>query len=83
MPTESDILNVVKSQPCLTVREIAARLNANKAEEISILWKLQNRGVTCQDDTYRWYVVEKATAKLPQPQTESPKQLTTLGRVCR
>jgi DNA-binding IclR family transcriptional regulator len=62
MPSESDILNVVRSQPGLKGREIAGRLNADKAEVNSMLWKLQNRGLTRQDNAYRWFVVEKATA---------------------
>jgi hypothetical protein len=32
MPSESDILNVLKSQPGLKGREIAGRLSADKAE---------------------------------------------------
>ena len=83
MPSESEILNVVRSQPGLKGREIASRLNADKSEVNSMLWKLQNRGLMRQDNAYRWFVVEKATAKSAQPQQESPKQLTTLGRLCR
>jgi hypothetical protein len=85
MPSENDILNLVRGQPGLKGREIAARLNADKAEvnSMSMLWKLQNRGLTRQDNAYRWFVVEKATAKPAQPQQEPPRQLTTLGRLCR
>ena len=40
MSSEADILNVVRSQPGLKGREIAARLDADKAEVNSMLWKL-------------------------------------------
>ena len=83
MPSESDILNVVRSQPGLKGREIAARLNADKAEVNSMLWKLQNRGLTRQDNAYRWFAVEKVTATRTQQHQQAPKQLTTLGRLCR
>ncbi len=53
MPSESDILNLVKSQPSFKGLEIAARLKADEAEINSMLWKLQNRGLTRQDNAYR------------------------------
>ena len=82
MPSETDILNVVRSQPGLKGREIAGRLKADKSEVNSILWKLQNRGLTRQDNAYRWFVVEKTTG--PQTQVpQTPKQVTILGRLCR
>ena len=46
-----------------------------------MLWKLKNRGLTRQDNAYRWFVVEKG-ATPTQPQ-EPPRQRTTLGRLCR
>ncbi len=52
MPTESDILNCLKSQPGLKGRAIASQLKADKAELNSILWKLQNRGLARQDNAY-------------------------------
>ena len=82
MPSEIDILNLVRSQPGLKGREIAARLNAYKAEVNSMLWNLQNEGLTRQDSAYRRFAVEKATEKPAQTQPESPKQLTRLGRLC-
>ncbi len=82
MPSESDILNVLRSQPGLKGREIASRLNAEKAEVNSMLWKLQNRGLVRQDSAYRWFPVEKSAS--PGAQAHQPlKQLTTLGRLCR
>lgn len=83
MPSESDILNLVRSQPGLKGREIASRLNADKAEVNSMLWKLQNRALARQDNAYRWFVMEKSTATATQRQQEAPKQLTRLGRLCR
>lgn len=83
MPSESDILNVLKSQPGLKGREVASRLNADKADVNSMLWKLQNRGLARQDNAYRWFVVEKTTTAATQRQQEAPKQPTTLGRLCR
>lgn len=83
MPSESDILNVVKSQPGFKGCEIAALLNADKAKVNSMLWKLQNRGLTRQDNAYRWFAVEKTAATPTQRQQEAPKQLTILGRLCR
>lgn len=83
MLTESDILNVLRSQAGLKGREIAARLNADKAEVNSILWKLQNRGLTRQDNAYRWFIVESVTGRSAQLRQQPPKQLTTLGRLCR
>ena len=82
MPSESEILNMVRSEPGLKGREIAGRLKADKSEVNSMLWKLQNRGLTRQDNTYRWFAVEKTTGPLAQP-SQTPKQLTTLGRLCR
>lgn len=82
MPTESDILSLVRSQPGLKGREIAARLKADKAAVNSILWKLQNQGLVRQDNSYRWFVVEKAAIPA-QSQQAAPKQLTILGRLCR
>ena len=46
MPSESDILNWLRSRPGLKGREIASRLNADKAEVNSMLWKLKNRALT-------------------------------------
>jgi very-short-patch-repair endonuclease len=80
---ENDILNLVRSQPGLKGREIAARLNIDKVEVNSILWKIQNRGLARQDAAYRWFAVEKTSATPTQRQRESPKSLTTLGRLCR
>jgi very-short-patch-repair endonuclease len=82
MPTESDILNLVKKQPALKAREIAARLNAEKSEVNSLLWKLQNRGLTRQDNAYRWFAVERAAVQ-PTQRHASPRELTDLGRLCR
>ena len=81
MPSESDILNLLRGQPGLKGREIAAQLNADKAKVNSMLWRLQNRGLTRQDNAYRWFVVEKTASAPTQPQ-QAPKQLTTLGRLC-
>jgi len=82
MPSESDILNLVRSQPGLKGREIASQLKADKAEVSSMLRKLQNRGLTRQDNAYRWFVVEKSAPTSTQAQ-QAPKQLTKLGRLCR
>lgn len=82
MPSEAEILNLLKSQPGLKGREIAVRLKAEKSEVNSVLWKLQNRGLTRQDNAYRWFVIEKTTesqGKSPEP----AKELTLLGRLCR
>jgi hypothetical protein len=59
MLSESDILNVLRSQPGVRGSEIASRLKAEKPEVNSILWKLRNRGLTRQDNAYRWFVAEK------------------------
>lgn len=83
MPTENEILNLLRSQAGLRGREIAARLNADKAEVNSMLWKLQNRGLARQNNAYRWFAVEKTAASPTQRQPEAPKQLTTLSRLCR
>ena len=80
MPSEIDILNVLRSQPGLKRREIASRLNADKAEVDSMLGKLQNRGLTRQDNAYRWFIVEKS-ASPPTQAHQSPKQLTTLMQI--
>jgi DNA-binding IclR family transcriptional regulator len=82
MPSESDILNCLRSQPGLKGGEIAARLNADKAEVNSMLWKLQNRGLTRQDNAYRWFLVDKLASPGTRAE-QAPKQLTTLGRLCR
>jgi DNA-binding IclR family transcriptional regulator len=82
MVTDSDILNVLISQPGLKAREVAARLRADKSELNSLLWKLQNRGLTRQDNAYRWFIVEKSAGAQTQAH-QAPKQLTTLGRLCR
>ncbi len=82
MPSESDILNVLKGQPGLKGREVANRLNADKTEVNSMLWKLQNRGLTRQDNAYRWFIVEKSAPNSTHAQ-QAPKQMTALGRLCR
>ena len=82
MATESDILDVLRGRPGLKGREIAGQLKADKTEVNSMLWKLQNRGLTRQDNAYRWFVVEKMAPTSTQAQ-QVPKQLTTLGRLCR
>src|ERR1022692_1047300 len=82
MPSEGDILNALKSQPGLKGREIASQLKADKSEVYSILWKLRNQGLTRQDNAYRWFLVEKSVSTPTQSQ-QPPKQLTTLGRLCR
>jgi very-short-patch-repair endonuclease len=82
MPSEAEILNLVKSQPGLKGREIAFRLKAEKSDVNSILWKLQNRGLTRQDNAYRWFLVERT----PGPEAhslETTRELTLLGRLCR
>ncbi|HWQ93149.1 MAG TPA: AAA domain-containing protein [Clostridia bacterium] len=80
MFAENDILSILKDQPGLKGRELAARMQADKSEVNSLLWKLQNRGLTRQDNAYRWFIVEK-TAGCSGPQ--AAKQLTILGRLCR
>ncbi|MGD0260724.1 MAG: AAA domain-containing protein [Verrucomicrobiota bacterium] len=82
MPSETDILSALRSQPGLKGREIASQLKADKTEVNSMLWKLQNRGLTRQDNAYRWFSVEKSGQAATQAQPAS-KQLTTLGRLCR
>lgn len=82
MPSEAEILNLVKNQPGLKGREIAVRLQAEKSEVNSMLWKLQNRGLTRQDNAYRWFVVEK-TAGVQAQSPQTAKDLTLLGRLCR
>jgi very-short-patch-repair endonuclease len=82
MATESDILDVLRCQPGLRGREIAGQLKADKTEVNSMLWKLQNRGLTRQDNAYRWFIVEKS-APTPTQTQQAPRQFTTLGRLCR
>lgn len=53
---------MVRSQPGLKGREIAGRLKADKSEVNSILWKLQNRGLTRQDNAYRWFIGDSPTS---------------------
>jgi DNA-binding IclR family transcriptional regulator len=77
MPSESDILDCLRSQPGLKRREIASRQNADKAEVNSMLWKLKNRWLTRQNNAYRWFIVERATTAATQAQ-QAPKQLITL-----
>ena len=81
MLSESDILNVLRSQPGGRGSEIASRLKAEKPEVNSILWKLRNRGLTRQDNAYRWFVAEKGA--IPSQPQEFPRQRTRLGRLCR
>jgi DNA-binding IclR family transcriptional regulator len=67
MLSESDILNSLRGQPGLKASEIAGLLKVEKFEVNSILWKLRNRGLTRQDNAYRWFVVERgATPTQPQ-----------------
>jgi hypothetical protein len=81
MPSESDILKLVESQPGLNGREIAARLHSDKSAINSILWKLKNRGLTRQNNAYRWFAVERASVQ--STEQASPRELTKLGRLCR
>jgi very-short-patch-repair endonuclease len=81
MIADNDILSLLRAQPGLKGREIASRLNADKTEVNSALWKLKNRGETRQDNAYRWFPVEKSAVG---DQTRAASQLTTpLGRLCR
>jgi hypothetical protein len=82
MLSETEILNLLKSQPGARGREIAVRLKAEKSEVNSMLWKLQNRGLTRQDNAYRWFVVEKSTGAQGQS-PQAAKELTLFGRLCR
>jgi very-short-patch-repair endonuclease len=82
MQSEAEILKIVKSQPGLKGREIAARLQAEKSEANSVLWKLQNRGMVRQDNAYRWFVVEKSNGAREQG-SEAARSMTLLGRLCR
>ena len=83
MPSDSDILNYLRGQSGLKGREIANRLNAEKSQVNKTLWRLRTQGLVRQDNAYRWFLVEKSTGKPATKAKESPKQLTTLGRLCR
>ena len=82
MPSETDILSLLKSAPGLKGREVASRLNADKTEVNSALWQLKNRGLTRQDNAYRWFIVDKSAAGNQQTKATS-QQATPLGRLCR
>jgi very-short-patch-repair endonuclease len=82
MATESEILGLLTSHPGLKGREIASRLNGDKAEVNSILWRLQGRGLTRQDNAYCWSVVQKGAGGTSQP-SQAPGPPTALGRLCR
>lgn len=82
MITDNDILDLLRTQPGLKGREVASRLNADKTEVNSALWKLKNRGLTRQDNAYRWFLVEKSAAGNQQTKATS-QQVTPLGRLCR
>ena len=71
----------MRSQPGGRGSEIASRLKAEKPEVNSILWRLRNRGLTRQDNAYRWFVAEKGT--IPSQPQEAPRQRARLGRLCR
>lgn len=83
MPTERDILSVLRSAAGLKGREVANQLNADKSEVNAILWRLQNRGEVRQDNAYRWFLVEKTGPTAPAQAAIMSKQQTPLGRLCR
>ena len=82
MIPENDILKLLHARPGLKGREVASRLNADKTEVNSALWKLKNRGLTRQDNAYRWFLVDKSAAGNQQTKTAS-QEVTPLGRLCR
>ncbi len=82
MITDNDILELLRAQPGIKGREVADHLNADKTEVNSTLWKLKNRGLTLQDNAYRWFLVEKAAVENQQTQSYS-QDSTPLGRLCR
>ena len=78
MLSESDILNVLRSQPGVRGSEIASRLKDEKPEVNSILWKLRNRGLTRQDNAYPWFVAKKGAIP-SQPQEPQGSGLRWAG----
>ena len=82
MISDATILKLLRAQPGLKGRELAVRLDADKAEVNSILWRLKNRGVTRQDNAYRWFLVEKSPAEGQRSKVAS-QEVTPLGRLCR
>jgi hypothetical protein len=48
--------------------KVNSRLNDDKAEVKSMLWKLQNRRLTRQENAYRWFIVEKSASQSMEAQ---------------
>lgn len=46
--------DLLRAQPRVKGRELTVRLSADKSEINSTLWSLKNRGLTRQDNAYRW-----------------------------
>lgn len=82
MLIDNDILESLRVHPGLKGREVASRLNTDKTEVNSALWKLKNRGLVRQDNAYRWFLVGKSAAGNQQTKVAS-QEVTPLGRLCR
>lgn len=83
MPTQIEVLNLVRSAPGLRGRELAARLGAPIPAVNSILWSLRVQGLTRQDRQYRWHPADPGAGGVPSGAPASGAGDTRLGRICR
>lgn len=78
--TDDQILNVVKAEPGLKAKDIAAQLGVDRNTVNSSLYG-RLKGVVRQDANYRWYLVDDTKSN---SKDRGPKKLnTTLAKLCR
>jgi DNA-binding IclR family transcriptional regulator len=58
MPNAEQMLEFVRSNAGLKAKEIASRLEMDRAEVNSLLYGLQRRGKVERDQGYRWRVAK-------------------------
>jgi hypothetical protein len=79
MLSESDILNVLRSQPGVRGSEIASRLKAEKPEVNSILWKIRDLQEEMEHQIHRLKMQAEEDAIAIQQQIDSDRRLAPLG----
>lgn len=83
MPTETQILDLVRSNPGLRGSEIATRLEADTPQVSAVLWKLRDQGVIQQDRGYRWSVIERRHGASAGTNLQTNTSPGSLGRLCK
>ncbi|SRR5579875_2273643 len=80
MSNTDQMLEFVRANAGLKAKEIASRLEMDRAEVNSLLYSLQRRGKVERDQGYRWRVRDGAPAR-PRPVAVQPD--SHLSKLCR